>query len=491
MVTNLLNGCTATESIFISQNINEPEADIAVANNLTCETTSIELDGSGSSTGADFEYLWTTTDGNILMGNNTLAPTINDAGTYILQVTNTTNNCISTAEITVNENMTTPIADAGAQGLLTCAITETTLNGSNSSTGNDIIYEWTTVNGNIISGANTISPTVGNTGTYELIVTNTTTGCTASAFVEVGSDGNIPNATASPDGILTCGETEITLNGNGSSAGNNFEYQWTTTNGNIISGDTTISPMVDQVGAYTLLVTNTDNGCSNEVTIFVEDDLAQPSALIDQTGNLTLDCVTSSLVIDGSASQPFGNLAYAWTTFDGNIISGANTPNPEIDDDGTYTLTITNLTNGCTATEAIVISQSLDVPQVNIAPPLVLTCDLEETILDASNSSVGNYTYLWTTTNGNIISGANTLTPTVNQNGSYQLVITDLSNNCENESTIVVLENTTPPIAEAGTADILNCQNVSVTLNGSGSSSGNNITYEWTTDGNIISNTIS
>ncbi len=490
LVTDLANGCTATESVFISQNITPPNADAGVANDLTCTNESFELDGSNSSVGTNFEYLWTTSNGNIITGDNTLNPMINEPGIYELQVTNTLNNCISTAEITVDQNIDTPVADAGLQAQLTCIITEAQLDGTNSSAGNNITYQWMTSNGNIIGDENTTTPTIGGIGTYELIVTNTISGCTSNAFVEVIADTNAPNATAIPMGVLTCDENTVSISGNGSSTGSNFTYEWSTINGNIVSGETSISPIVDQIGEYTLLVTDIDNGCSNETTITVEEDILPPVAAIDQTGNTSLDCDISSIILDGSGSQPIGNVSYQWTTVGGNILSGANTANPEIDDEGEYILTVTNLINGCTETQSIFIDQDLSVPQVNIAAPLTLTCDLTETTLDAENSSQGNYSYQWTTTNGNIVSGANSLTPLINQIGTYQLVITDLGSNCTNQASISVFENTTPPVAEAGIADNLDCQTTSVSLNGSGSSSGPNFIYEWSTsNGSIIGNT--
>ena len=490
LVTDLINGCTAFENVFISQNTTPPIANAGIANDLTCIIESFDLDGSNSSVGTDFEYLWTTNNGNILTGNNTLNPSIDEPGIYEIQVTNTVNNCVSTAEITVDQNIDTPTADAGLQTQLTCTITETQLGGNNSSSGSNITYQWITSNGSIISDENTTTPTIGGTGTYGLIVTNTISGCTANAFVEVVADVNIPDAEAIPMGVLTCNENTVSLNGNGSSTGTNFIYEWSTTNGNIVSGGTSILPVVDQIGQYTLLVTSTDNGCSNETTVTVGEDLSPPVAVVDQTGNTSLDCDISSIVLDGSGSQPFGNVSYSWVTINGNILSGANTANPEVDDDGEYILLVTNLINGCTETQSIIIEQDLSVPQVNIGSPLTLTCDLTETTLDAGNSSQGNYSYQWITVNGIIVSGATTLTPLISQIGTYQLVVTDLGSNCTNEASITVLENTTPPIAEAGIADILDCQTTSVSLNGSGSSSGSNFIYEWSTgNGSFIGGT--
>ena len=223
----------------------------------------------------------------------------------------------------------------------------------------------------------------------------------------------------------------------------------------------------------------------------VEDDTNAPSAIIDQTANLMLDCTTSSLVIDGSGSTPIGNVSYQWTTLNGNILSGATTANPEVNAQGTYTLTVTDLTNGCTNTMDVEVTQDLTVPTISIATPQILTCDLTQIDLSANNPGTGDFDYQWTTSNGNIVSGGNTLTPTINQSGSYVLTVIDLSNNCETVSSITVAEDTTPPTAEAGTVDdLLDCTTTSLSLNGSGSSTGNNITYEWTTNnGSIIGTT--
>jgi gliding motility-associated-like protein len=65
------------------------------------------------------------------------------------------------------------------------------LDGSNSSNGPEFEYNWSTVNGNIISGANTLDPTIDAEGVYTLEVLNTINGCTATADVEVLEDSDI------------------------------------------------------------------------------------------------------------------------------------------------------------------------------------------------------------------------------------------------------------------------------------------------------------
>ena len=41
-----------------------------------CECMGVDLNGENSSTGNDYSYLWTTNDGNIVAGGNTLTPLV-------------------------------------------------------------------------------------------------------------------------------------------------------------------------------------------------------------------------------------------------------------------------------------------------------------------------------------------------------------------------------------------------------------------------------
>ena len=489
LITDTSNGCTSTESVTVTESVDLPNAEALVMDNLTCVTTEVTLSGGSSSTGLEFEYLWTTVDGNILLGNTTLTPIVDEPGDYILTVTNIQNNCSATSQITVVETIEEPTAIAGSAGLLTCTVSETQLDGNGSSAGSEFEYLWTTTNGTIISGETTLTPLVGAIGTYELLVTNIITGCTSTSSTDVNSNGDLPAAAAITEGILTCSISSVGLNGNGSATGANFSYQWTTTDGNIISGGTTLNPVVGATGTYILQVTNISNGCTSQVSTIVEDDTNPPSALIDQNISLLLDCSTSSLVLDGSGSTPIGNVSYLWTTLNGNILSGANTANPEVNAQGIYTLLVTDLTNGCTHEEQVEVMQDLAAPTINISNPQILTCDLTQIDLAASNLSTGDFEYEWTTQNGNIVSGGTTLTPTIDQSGNYVLTVIDLNNNCQTVSSISVSEDTDAPTAEAGTADMLDCVITSVALNGNGSSVGNNISYEWTTtNGSIVGN---
>ena len=68
------------------------------------------------------------------------------------------------------------------------------------------------------------------------------------------------------------------------------------------------------------------------------------------------------------------HLRYAWTTLDGTIDSGAATATPTISAAGTYSLTITDADNGCTATDTVVITEDVLAPTAEAGATAELTC---------------------------------------------------------------------------------------------------------------------
>mgnify|MGYP000212260369 CR=1 FL=1 len=485
VVTNTDNGCTSSVTVNVSSNQNYPDANAGPERTLNCLNPTISLQGSGSN-GPNFTIQWTPNPGNIVSGGNTYTPVVNQAGTYILTVTNTANGCSSTAEVTVSENFATPTAVIAPPGVVNCYTPEIELDGSGSSQGPEFTYTWAANPGNFTGGANSPNPTVNQAGTYTVTVTNTESGCTATASVTVTADLTLPTAVAAPPPVLTCAQPEITLNGNGSSEGPQFTYLWTANPGNIISGETTLNPVVNEAGSYTLVVTNTDNGCTRSVTVNVTSNQNYPDA--NAGPERTLNCLNPTISLQGSGSNG-PNFTIQWTANPGNIVSGANTYSPVVNQAGTYILTVTNTNNGCSTTAEVTVSENFTPPTAVIAPPGVINCYNPTIELDASGSSQGpEFTYTWAANPGGFAGGANSPTPTVNQAGTYTVTVTNTDNGCTATASATVTSNLALPTAVAAPPPVLTCQNPQVTLDGSGSSQGPPFTYLWTTpNGNIVS----
>ncbi|MBL0343065.1 MAG: hypothetical protein IPP71_20665 [Bacteroidetes bacterium] len=141
----------------------------------------------------------------------------------------------------------TPNANAGADKVITCANTSVQLSGASTTSG--VTFSWLASNGgNISSGATTATPTVTSAGTYTLTVTSGT--CTATDVTVVTSNSTSPGAEAGNTNALTCSILELTLNGSSPTGGVN--YSWTTSGtGNIVSGGTTATPVINGIGTYT------------------------------------------------------------------------------------------------------------------------------------------------------------------------------------------------------------------------------------------------
>jgi outer membrane lipoprotein-sorting protein len=111
------NGCTATATTTVAQDITTPTAGLTNDGPLTCLMTSVTLTGSG---GGTYAY--------------SAGPTgITTPGTYTVTVTSA-NGCTATATTTVAQDITTPTAGLTNDGPLTCLMTSVTLTGSGGGT---------------------------------------------------------------------------------------------------------------------------------------------------------------------------------------------------------------------------------------------------------------------------------------------------------------------------------------------------------------------
>ena len=155
------------------------------------------------------------------------------------------------------EDLVIPIADAGPPFTITCNDPTVVLDGSNSETGSNIQYIWSTVDGNILSGENSTNPTVDLPGQYVLEVINTDNNCESSALVDVSENIVIPTAVAGPDLVLGCASPTLLLDGSNSSAGSQIIYSWNTTDGNVLAGADGLNPEIDEEGTYVLTVLDT------------------------------------------------------------------------------------------------------------------------------------------------------------------------------------------------------------------------------------------
>jgi gliding motility-associated-like protein len=407
-----------------------------------------------------------------------ITPAIFEPGTYSFCMANTDS---SIADLCGNYalpgcltfDVVYPVALAGLDDTITCSNLIATLDGSASSVGT---YNWLSIGGNIVSGQNSLTPQVNQTGLYILEVN--TNDCISRDTLEIFQDSSLPTVLAGNDTTLTCVIDTIQLNGFVS--GSNVVYYWT--GPSILSGDSTLTPIVDAPGSYTLTAIDTVSNCQLSSTINVIEDRDLP--YVDAGLNSNLTCVVSSVILNGSASVSGTGYTYQWTDSNGAVVAdsiyGATTV------PGIYTLTVFNTLNNCSATDFITVNIDTLLPITSAGADTSLNCSTLNTGVPVNGTgSQTGMTYLWSTSNGNIVAGGTSNFALVNAPGTYTLTVTNPANGCVNTDDVVVVIDTIKPIANAGADMVLNCYNPTVNLDGTASSAGGNITYQWT--GSFIS----
>ncbi len=488
VVTNNSNGCTSSDLANVNSNTTPPNATVAAPTLLTCTSTVVTLNGSGSTPAPNLTYLWTTTNGNIQGSTTGSSANAIEAGLYTLVVTNTINGCTDQESVTVNQDNSVPMANANVPSGLDCNTTQLTINGAGSSTGANFTFQWSSSTGTgFVSGQNTLTPTVNAPANYTLLVTNTSNSCTASASVLIAQDNQLPAANAGQPSTLTCATISTTLGDPTALIAPNLTYAWTGVG--ITGGANTPTPTVNQPGTFNLLVTNTTNGCVNTATVAIGQNIQIPTAIVANPGQL--NCTTPAVQLSGTGSSAGPAFSYDWaSSTGGGIGAGGNTLTPTVTAAGTYTLIVTNNTNGCVQTASATVGSNANLPTALATPQGILTCVVQQISVSSLGSSSGsNFSYLWGTLNGQISGGQGTPTITTGTAGVYTLLVTNTSNNCTASFSVDVLADVTPPNADAGIVQTLNCTQPSLTLDGAGSSQGGNFTYQWTaiSGGNFVS----
>ncbi len=443
-----LNGlhCADSTDTQVTVPVDVPVAKAGAPKAIGCVSPTVALAGSYLG-GQNFQVNWTTPNGQILSGQNTVTPTVGAGGTYILTVTNLANGCSDVDTTTVAVNMDVPLANAGQPATLNCLATTVSLSGQ-AATGPNFEFTWTTPDGHFTGGLNTLSPTVDKPGQYFLSVLNKNNGCIGTSSVTIPQDITKPDAQIGQPFTINCYAPNPAINASSSSG---FAPQWTTVGGHFTGGTNTFQPTVDEAGLYFLKVVNPVNFCETNLSVQVSKNISFPSASIAPPPQL--DCASQTGTLIGGYSNAGNSPAFNWTTADGHVASGQNSPTPTVDATGNYLFTVTNPDNGCSASAQVTVTGSLVLPVFSIAPPARLNCYNQTVALSATP---GNFSYQWTTSGGQILGGGNTPNATAGAPGTYQLVVTSNFNSCTAAKTVLV-EKTQPPTVSVSSTQNAAC----------------------------------
>ena len=291
-VTNS-NGCTATDSIHVTLT----PLVVNIGNDTTiCQGNNVTLDAGN----AGATYVWST-------GVATQQINVNSSGVYWVNITN--GNCFNSDTININV-IPKPLVNLGNDTTI-CHLGSITLNAGNAGS----TYLWNT-------NATTQQINVSTNGNYWVKVNNN--GCVGGDTINISFiplNVNIGNDTT------ICEGDNITLN----AANTGSAYLWNT-------GVATQTISAGTAGNYWVNVTN--GNCTGSDTINI--NVAQKP--IVNLGNDTIMCPGDLVVLSAGA----GFSSYLWS-------DGSTQPTLNVNNPGTYTVTVSN--SGCKATDQIVIAE--------------------------------------------------------------------------------------------------------------------------------------
>jgi hypothetical protein len=437
----------------------------------------------GAPTTVGHTYSWSPTLGlsNPTISNPFANPTVTT--TYTLTETDVNGNQL-VDQITITVDKTPPTANAGLDFTKTCASNSTGATiGTTAVSGNT--YAWTPTNG--LSSATIANPTANplfNT-TYTLTATNTGNGCTATDQVIVTVNTFQPTANAGLDFTKTCisNVNGLTI-GSTSVTGNT--YAWTPTTG--LSSATVSNPTANPTTTttYTLTTTNTASGCTatDQVLVTVDNQGPTVNAGID----LSKTCVSNVNGATIGMTAIAGN-SYTWTPATGLSSTTIANPfaNPTVTT--TYTVSSTNPTTGCTATDQIVVTVNNTPPTANAGLDATVSCNTNVGGALLGTPTVAGNSYSWTPSTG--LNSSTLSQPTANPstNTTYNLMVMNASSGCMSTDQVDVSVNTTPATANAGLDGSVNCLN-NGTGYGLGSTPIAGMTYTWTPSTGLSSATV-
>ena len=172
-----------------------------------------------------------------------------------------------------------------------------------------------------------------------------------------------------------------------------------------------------------------------------------------------LTCAVTTVELTANAT----NVSYSWS-------NGLGTESTAVASAvGVYSVTVTDLTNGCTAVSTVEVETDSDLPSVGIQGNETLDCTTTAIVLTVTSDKT--VTYKWS---DNSTASTISVTNAVADNTEYAVTVT-AGNGCSANTKVSVTVNTTAPTVSIADVDAITCAvtQVQLTANASG------VTYAW------------
>jgi hypothetical protein len=476
-------GSTALGSSFTATTTKRPNIQLTIENtcagkpakgsitgpsSAVCSSASFSLTGTGLTLGTGMKYQWQSRSAGFGPFVNT-----STADTFTTLSTSTTLNrdyrlyslcSLSGQSDTTNPitvNVVTPSVITALSDTTFCSGGSVTLNGT---TLSGVTYTW--FNGAVNTGVTGGTYVANTSGVYSLRAS--TASCTSLfSNTKTVTVNALPTATITPLSTTTfCNGLSVDLQASTSSG---VSYQWSR-GGVDIFGATGSLFNATTSGNYRVKITNSTTGClDSSIVTSVTVNPMPATPVIDGAGGKTSYCAGSSLVL---STTPTSGVSYQWENLSGTI-SGATSSSYTAATPNTYRLNA--ILGSCIAkSNALVITEN-SLPTAVISPTGAISfCNGDSVLVNATTST--GVTYQWQESSSPI-SGATSSSIYVKVAGVYNVLVTNSTTGCSNQSTnlsVTIIAPSIPTISASG--PIVFCTGGSVTLN---SVVGAGLTRQW------------
>jgi hypothetical protein len=469
---------------------------------------------AGGGVGAPYTFRWFLgTDVTGALRGNTAATLDSLQGKtgkfYTVEVTNTTDGCVNTETVEVQDLHVLPlvtldptpntVCDASlilpaGTGSFTGTVTGTI---SNAVVGDTYNYAWDDLDPtgvNPVDTDNVIAQR--DSSTYQAIVTHVETGCVSDPVTaDVTEITAVPDIEASDvpstncDPALANGRVEVTDVDSGGGIGAPYTFRWflgTDITGPLVANaPATPDTLQGKTGKfYFVEVINRNDGCLNTEVIELADDSELPTLTLASTPNTI--CDVDNITPDGTVTATITNeiigdtYTFAWLDIFpdlGDPLIGDTDGAIAQRDSSTYQAIVTHVETGCVSNpEQIDVDPNLFIPPIdigvtnqtscdNLNPNGVLAATIDETAIggSATENSVAFYTFTWTNkgnpqTDPGVVEGT---TPTISDlegNLFYTIDVRRTLTGCANSDAIFLPEIITYPVVVAAvSSDVSSC----------------------------------